>query len=259
MTARIPVLLVLLAGAPALAAPQPAPRAATSAPPRAAADSPSKEEAAPAEEARPPSLESRIPPVSGQAFTTSGRFELTPGLGLSLNDPFVQKFIPELALGYHLSQSLYLGLRGGYALSTFSGVVSACSETGSGPSCGPPSATQLGQLPGQMSFMGFVEAGWSPIYGKVSLFAEKVIHFDFSALLGVGAIGIGTPASPDGTVSAGSTISPALGPGLGERLFFGEHVALEAELRDYVLLSPSLTTQLMFHVGLAFLMGGGQG
>ncbi|MHB1845888.1 MAG: outer membrane beta-barrel domain-containing protein [Deltaproteobacteria bacterium] len=181
---------------------------------------------------------------------------MTPGLGLSLNDPFIQKLIPELAIGYHISQSLYLGLRGGYAVNTFSGVVSACASTATGTSCGAPSATQLGELPGQISYLGFLEAGWSPIYGKVNLFAEKVVHFDFSALLGVGVLGVGTPASPDGAVPAGSAASPALGPGLGERLFLGEHWALEAELRDYILFAPSLSTQLMFHVGVAFLLGG---
>lgn len=251
MIGALLLVAAIALGAPAASAvPAVAPPA-----PRAADPAPLHEDPAPAEEA-PPSLESRIPPVSGQAFGLAQRLELTPGIGMSLNDPFIQKFIPELSIGYHLSQAFYLGLRGGYAVTTAAGVVASCSQQGGASVCGPPSGAQLRALPGQMSGMGFVEFAWTPIYGKVNLFAEKVVHFDLSALLGAGALVVGTPASPDGTVAAGSALAPALGPGLGERLFLSESMALSAELRDYLFATGGIQSQLMFHLGLAIFFGG---
>lgn len=245
---RLTAIAALLLSAPALAA--------------TSQEGPGHEDIAPGESS-PPTLKSWIPPVSGQGFTSENRFEISPGIGFSLDDPFFEKFVPQLSLGYHI-KSFYVGVAGGYAISTFAGNVTACT---SGGSCGTPTASQQNQLPGQMSAMFFGEGGWTPIYGKINLFGEKVVHFDFSLLLGVGGISVHTAQSPQGAaanVAAGDAFSFALTPGIGEHVFLSEHVAIAAELRDYVYFvgtGPSnqqgAQNQLMFNLGLSFLLGGG--
>ncbi len=222
------------------------------------AEGPGHEEVSP-EPSEPPTLESRIPPVSGQQFGVADRFEIAIGLGLSFDDPFLEKFVPELSLGYHFGEQFYLGLKGGYALSTSAGNVGACNA--SGTSCVAPSSAQLNDLPGAMTVIAFLEGGWTPFYGKVNLFGEKVLHFDFELLLGVGGVLAQTPPAPDGTQAAASGFAFALGPGIGEHFFFSEHVALAVELRDYIYFATeggnSVQNQLMFNVGLSFLLGKG--
>jgi outer membrane beta-barrel protein len=244
------------AAKPAPATSRPAPAAATTQPAATPknAEGPGHEEVG-QEPSEPPTLESRIPPVSGQEYGVADRFEIQPGIGFSFDDPFLEKFVPQLTLGYHFGEQFYLGLKGGYALSTSAGNVAACNTGGS--VCGPPSSTQLQSLPGGMTVIAFLEGGWTPFYGKVNLFGEKVIHFDFTLLLGVGGILAQTPASPDGTTPASSGFAFALGPGIAEHFFLSEHVAIAAELRDYIYFSSGVQNQLMFNLGLSFLLGSG--
>ncbi len=272
MTAPVLAFLWLAAGQaapppsgarPAQAQPAPAPHsvAAVPLPPPAppAGQSPTVTQAVaapastgeepPEDQSEPPTLESQIPPVSGQTFDTRRKFELTPGVGLSFNDAFFQNFVLELAFGYHFSDPFYVGVRGGYAFSTSAGRVNSCSTATGVNVCGPPTAAQLKELPGALKGMASVEGGWTPFSGKVNLFSELVIHTDFSVLLGAGVMFV-TP--PEGSTNAKN--APMLSPGIGERFFFSGSLALSLEFRDYMYASGGLQNQLMFNVGLAFLL-----
>ncbi len=168
-------------------------------------------------------------------------------------------------MGYHIGEQFYVGVKGGYAFSTFAGNVGACSNGGT--ACTAPSAGEQQALPGGMTAIGFAEGGWTPFYGKLNLFGEKVFHFDFSLLLGVGGVLAQLPASAPGAVpqtSAQDAFSFALAPGLAEHFFLTEHIAIAAELRDYVYFVSSgppkqqgAQNQLMFNLGLSFLLGSG--
>ena len=230
------------AGAPALASPAPTPLVAP-----APFQDQGQEEPQPEADQKPPTLESRIPPVSTPAFTKVGKFELTVGVGLSVNDAFLEKFIPELSLGYHFNDSFYLGLRGGYAFDVSAGHVNACDQ--SGTVCGGPTPAQLKSLPGNITAAGSVEFGWSPIYGKLNLFGEKVLHFDTSLLLGGGILVLGPQPDP-----ALASVVPQLSPGIGQRFFFSSAFAVAAEFRDILYASGGVQNQLVFHLGLTFLL-----
>ncbi len=213
----------------------------------------------PAAQAEPPGLSSWIPPVSGRLYGVADRFELTPGVGVSLEDPFVQKLIPQLSAGYHFGESFYLGLKLGYALGFSSGVAQSCTAAGTGLSCQGPSAAELASLPGQMTGFGLLEGGWTPLYGKLRLVGDTVLHFDLSLLLGAGVILAGVPAPVgSGATAPTGAAAPALGPGLGEHFFVSDRVAIALELRDYLYdLAGGIQGQLVFNLGVAFLLGGG--
>jgi outer membrane beta-barrel protein len=252
------------ATAPQSSPPRSAPAAATvqSTSSSKNAEGPGHEEAA-QETSEPPTLESRIPPVSGQEYGVADRFEIGIGLGLSFDDPFLEKFVPRLSLGYHIGEQFYVGLEGGYAISTSAGNVGACNTAGG--VCVAPTSSQLQDLPGAMTVVAFVEGGWTPFYGKVNLFGEKVFHFDFSLLLGVGGILAQTAPAPStiGTPQGviGNGFAFALGPGIAEHFFLSEHVAIAAEIRDYIYFAQEggsgVQNQPMFNLGLSFLLGSG--
>jgi outer membrane beta-barrel protein len=260
MTPSVLALLWLAAGQtsspqgarPAATAPRSVPAVPLPPPPATGATQPAAASAGeePTEgESEPPTLESQLPPISGQSFDTRRKVEITPGIGLSFNDAFFQNFVLELAFGYHFAEPFYVGLRGGYGFSTSAGRVNSCNTSTGVPVCGPPTAAQLKRLPGAIKGTASVEGGWTPFAGKVNLFAELVIHTDFSLLFGVGAMFI-TP--PEGSTNPKN--APMISPGLGERFFFSNSLALSLELRDYMYASGGLQNQLMFNVGLAFLL-----
>ena len=194
--------------------------------------------------------------MSGQSFTTGGRVELTPGIGFSLNDPFIQKFLFDLGVGYHLSDAVYLGAEFQYAYNTASGLVDSCKSTGGGVTCTSPTTGQLLQLPGQIALTALAEGGWSPIYGKVNLFGEKVLHFDFAVLLGVGAVFPGGPSDHLGFLPIGSKAGPALAPGLGTHIFISDLIALTVDFKSllYWLHPGGFQNQLMLDIGLSFFI-----
>jgi outer membrane beta-barrel protein len=230
-----------------LSASAPAASSPTTAPPTLAPASAGEEP--PETQSEPPTLENQLPTVSGQTFEVRGKFEITPGIGITFNDAFFQSFVPELAFGYHFSDPFYVGIRGGYAFSTSAGNVNSCSTATGTQVCGPPTSEQLKELPGALKGMASVEGAWTPFAGKVNVFAEFVIHTDLSVLLGAGAMFVVPP-----TGSNNPSVAPMLSPGLGTRFFFSASLALSLELRDYMYESGGLQNQLMFNAGLAIFL-----
>ncbi len=226
---------------PAVAATTPATMPA----PTRAAEPQQQEEPPPLPE--PPKLEDRIPPVSAEAFSKAGTVEITLGLGLSLDDAFIEKLIPELSIGYHFDDAFYLGLRGGYAFDFGAGHVEACDDTGA--NCGAPSASQVKQLPGNFTAFGALQFAWSPIYGKLNFFGEKVLHFDTAFLLDGGVLFLGYQVG-----STNGRKAPEISPGLGQRFFFTRAFAIAFELRDMLYASGGVQNQLLFNVGFTFLL-----
>lgn len=179
----------------------------------------------------------KIPPVSGQLYRKAGRFELSLGGNLSLNDAFFSKYFGSVKLGYHLTE--YLSISGQVATGTAvrSGSAVVCDpRTG----CKPASSQQLDQVPGHLKMMGGLEVAWSPIYGKLNLASERVAHFDVSLLAGGDWITYEKVLSAtDAALLAPGQSPPDAGTigghvGLGFRLFFAEWLAARVEFKDYV-------------------------
>ena len=154
-------------------------------------------------------LAERIPSVTRRAFVKQGRLEVFPTVSLSLNDPFYDHVIGTLGISYHVLESLSIGVAGDYYESLASKV----------PVTGKVGGFQLDV--NRPLYAGRLEAAWSPFYGKVSLFAENVLHFDFYVIAGGGMIG---------RKVGGSTGEGVIG--VGEHFFFNEWMGLRVELRD---------------------------
>lgn len=202
-------------------------------------------------------LRDRIPPVSGHVFLMDGRFELSPEIGVSLRDAFFTKYFFGAALTYHFTETLGISVRGGYTASIISGAAQICpSPSTIVQACRAPTLDELtknGGTPanrayGLTTFMGSIDFQWAPIYGKLSLISEKVLHFNTYLLAGPAIVSYG----PVGTITVGGNI------GVGFRFVMNKWLALRLELRDviyyeqgYPASNTSVRNQLMAGAGLS--------
>ncbi len=185
-------------------------------------------------------LAERIPSVTRRVFAKKGRVELTPAVGLSLDDPFYNDYIFQGGVAYHINESFAVGAQGEYWVSS-----SSAPDVSGGGSAGDLDFNHP-------LFAARLEVIWSPIYGKVNLFAEEVFHFDTFISAGVGYIGLDTDGSVAGTIA------------IGQHYFLNDWLALRVDLRDQIFsmdVNPAggpgkhLQNLLTFNLGLAFYAG----
>lgn len=203
-------------------------------------------------------LAGRIPPISGQLYSKAGRLELTPTFNVSLNDAFFSKMLFGAKVGWHFTD--HLSIHGSFAagLNRETGSTSVCTSSG----CRPADAAQLYQVPGNVRRIGSVELGFSPIYGKLNVFAQKVIHFDLSLLAGADWIThreVLPAALANAGESPGNRNTFGAHVGVGARVFMSRALALRLEVKDYIHRVPVLgesTTQnqLFTEIGLSVFL-----
>ncbi len=171
-------------------------------------------------------LRERVRPVSGHVFLKKGRFEVSPGPAITIRDAFFTKYILGLALSYHLSESFAFGAFAGYSLPIVSGAAQICTTTGTTTrGCRLPTEGELnGRAPGKILLVGGVDLQWAPIYGKLSLIAEKFVNFDMYAAV--------SPTAVQYLGPRGSVMTVGGAPGLGMRFVINRWMALRVELRD---------------------------
>ncbi len=194
-------------------------------------------------------LQDRIPAVSGPLFLKAGRHEISPIFTLSMADAFRQKAGGGLYYAWHLQEHFALSLRGGYMKGFSSGAVQVCPTQ---ETCEGPDAVTLDRLPGNLTFMATGSGEVSPLYGKLNIIAEWVIHFDIFASVGAGVVGYGN------TSGTGTAMGLAIPLAVGQRIFIGEWFALRVEFSDLLYTQVDnnderhLRGQLGFTLGASF-------
>lgn len=153
-------------------------------------------------------LAERIPAVTGRVFGKAGRLEIAPQFGLTLNDPFYQHFTGGVAVGFHILEELSISVSGEGYLSV---------ETTPAVSGGPRPTRNR---PNRPTYAARADITWAPIYGKLSLMAESVLHFDTYLSASAGVVG---PLRTDPEF--------AWGGALGQHYFINEWLALRLEVR----------------------------
>lgn len=183
-------------------------------------------------------LRTRIRPVSGHKFRMDGRFEFSPQLGVSVRDAFFTKVLFGVAATYHFSEEFAASLRAAYALSLISNSAQICipvgAASGEAPGCRAPTMSELtqdGSTPankayGNLTALGDLDLQWSPVYGKIALFAESVLYFNVYGLIGPAFVLYGPSASLTPTV--GGNI------GLGFRFAINSWLTVRLEMRDTI-------------------------
>jgi outer membrane beta-barrel protein len=214
-------------------------------------------------------LRERVRPVSGHLFLKRGRFEFSPSITSSFNDPFFWKFLAGVTVGYFPWESLGVNLRLGIdapTLATGQMVVSPAAQIcqykdeGAGLvyKCESPTYLRLdGNATGQLTFLAGVDAQYAPIYGKIGLVGETFLHFDLYALAGASFIGYKGP-SATGTGEGIPMITPGVNLGVGARFVAAKWFAVRTEFRDLLYnekartpSGSSLRSQFLFELGFS--------
>lgn len=153
----------------------------------------------------------RVKSVQKKPFLKDGRVEVTPSFQASVNDAFFQKLGGGVTLAYHLADAL--ALRASYA--RFGTVRTDNVRI---------AKRELHSRMYSANLLHLAGAGlaWTPVYGKLALFGERIVHFDLFLSLGFGAA---FTDSVDGW-------HPAASGGGGARLFIGQWLAAELSLID---------------------------
>lgn len=213
-------------------------------------------------------LRERVRPVSGHLFRKTGRFEISPSMTASFNDPFFWKFLAGATVAYYVTETLGINLRLGMDAPTLasgqmviSPAAQICITEGAGAglvrSCRAPTYAELdGRAPGQLTFLGGVDAQYAPIYGKVGVVAETFLHFDLYGIAGASVIGYKGPS--EGVVGSAPMISAGANLGVGARFVMAKWFAIRTEFRDLLYIErtrtvagTSLRSQFLFELGLS--------
>lgn len=142
--------------------------------------------------------EDRVKSVQRKVYLKKGRFEITPQVSFSINDPYYSKLGVTVHGAYYFADSLSVAVRG----SAFQVLPSDDVRTAKRVLQG-----RIFHSVPQWSAMADVE--WSPLYGKVA-FLNSILHFDGYLLGGAGAMRTETSALP----GRGPNVAADLGVGL---------------------------------------------
>lgn len=160
---------------------------------------------------RPLRLADRIKAVQRKVFIKKKRFEFYPTFGLDLNDPFYQHLLAGGAVSFHLADAFALEARGGLVIASLKQAQARLRLD-----------ALLPENPPEMKYHADLDLTWSPIYGKVSLFGDSILHFDTFLTAGPGVFGTDAGANP------------AVNIGVGQRYFVNRWLAVRWDIRDYI-------------------------
>jgi outer membrane beta-barrel protein len=165
-------------------------------------------------------LGDRIKSVQRKAFIKRNRHELNVNGGLSLNDAFYENFTVGGGYAYHITDQFALEGNFKYFMPPVRTDAVRIIRT-------TESATPVLVYSPQLSMTAEVQ--FAPVYGKISLMAESIVHFDVYIAAGFGAMMTEERRPGDG--------SPwrALGTwAIGTRIMTTEWLTVRLELRDAI-------------------------
>ena len=156
--------------------------------------------------------EDRVKSVQRKVYLKKGRFELTPLISISVNDPFYSKVGASLRGAWYLADTLAIAARASLIQVVPSDDVRTAKRTFN---------SKIYNSVPEWSAMGDVE--WSPLYGKVA-FLNSILHFDGYLLGGLGAVRTLTSSLPNRGLNVGADL------GLGMRFVAKDFLAVNVAL-----------------------------
>ena len=158
-------------------------------------------------------LADRIKSVQRKVFIKKNRLELYPHLALSVNDAFFQSVVLGGAVGYHLSDAFSMEARAGGVIAQADSNVIRFVRT---------ETDSLLADPPEFQYHADLDFLWAPIYGKLSIFGDSILHFDTYLTVGGGVFGTDIGAAGAANV------------GLGQRYFINKWLTARIEYRMYL-------------------------
>jgi outer membrane beta-barrel protein len=157
--------------------------------------------------------------ASEREYVKQGRHELTAQGGYYVSDMFNGTFIVGGAYTYHITEDVGVEASFGY-----SRVRSSIAEK-------LEQDRAITLLPANdRVYLVFTDLVWSPVHGKLRLFADSILHFDLYGVAGVGIIDSSTSFGAAGQL------------GLGARFWLSPSWALRFDVRDQLYRQVILTS-----------------
>lgn len=178
-------------------------------------------------------------------FLKIGRWELTPGVGFVTNDPFINRYLLNVAIAYHPTE--VFGVEGSITFSPNLG-------EGDWKAVTKQIITENGVTPDISKIQLYADGNFqfSPIYGKVALGPSRIIAFDVFGVFGTGAVqtlddlkALGK-TTDELAIATESQWHPSLNYGGGIRVIFSESFAARLEGRglSYIEVIESNTLEM---------------
>lgn len=161
-------------------------------------------------------MQDRIKAVARKTFLKTGRFELEPNMMFTVNDPFIRSFAAGGRVSWHINEAFALEIGGGYIPPFFVQKLEPVDLL----------RKELALINADNTLFALADVGltFSPLYGKMAVFGDGIIHFDGFVSAGVGA-----------TFDNGADlVHPAMNVGVGGRIFLTRWLVLRGDLRDYI-------------------------
>ncbi|WP_224246023.1 outer membrane beta-barrel domain-containing protein [Hyalangium gracile] len=156
--------------------------------------------------------EDRVKSVQRKVYRKAGRFELTPLVSFSINDPYYSKLGASLRGAYYFADTLALSARASAMQVLPSEDVRTAKRA---------FQSKIYHSVPQWSAMADVE--WAPLYGKVA-FLNSILHFDGYLLGGAGVVRTQTSALEGRSVNIGADL------GVGMRFVAKDFLAVNVAL-----------------------------
>jgi len=171
-----------------------------------------------------------------QSFVKLNRHELTLQGGYYVSDLLDGTFIVGAAYTYHINEDV--GIEASFGFSQVRSTVAKRLEQDRSVTVLPPA---------DKVYLVFTDLIWSPVHGKLRMFADTVLHFDIYGAAGVGLIDNATSLGAAGQF------------GLGSKLFLGRSWAIRLDVRDHVykqqiLSSTSYVNDISLTLGVSLFL-----
>lgn len=160
--------------------------------------------------------------VERKDFLKTGRLELVPFTGLSINDNLIRHYAFGLDLNYFLSDVFSVGLQGQYFIKDLSEREDLI-------------GLQYNRIPtlNHYLYTAALNFGYAPVYGKFAFLNKSIVHWEIFASGGLGWIRTEIiPRDPSQLSWTNDLV--ALNVGLGSRIFLFDWLTVNFALRDYI-------------------------
>jgi outer membrane beta-barrel protein len=160
--------------------------------------------------------------VPRKAFLKSGRLELAPFTGITLNDVLIHHYTFGADLNFYLTDVLSIGIEGQYFIKERSERESLV-------------GLQYNRIPtlNKYKYGAAINFGYVPGYGKFTLFNKFIMHWDVFVNGGVGAIWSEIiPRNPGDLPFQNFNIAPDVAG--GTRFFLSDWLTVSFAFRDYI-------------------------
>lgn len=156
--------------------------------------------------------EDRVKSVQRKVYLKKGRFELTPLVSVSVNDPYYSKFGASVRGAYYFADTLAISARASVMQVLPSDDVRTAKR-----------AFQSRIYHSVPQWSGMADVEWAPLYGKVA-FLNSILHFDGYLLSGAGVVKTETSSLEGRSISIGADL------GLGMRFVAKDFLAVNVAL-----------------------------